>query len=678
VKIEVPHMKEQSIVELEISRTDDPAEFKIGFDVEDSPRELSDPDSYPNDLEMTHRIPSDLHSLHQPTTLTSNDRRKIRRSEQLQMVIKDLIEETSEFYTSEPASRDYDGYDVIEEWGMMTSSDGGIDLHTEGSISSAVQNFIGSLPPRYAFVVESPQEVLSHMRALATIYKNPTKAFVEVTNFDACKTNSCESVPLIQLAFCPNSNGMTNLKLVTIACNHTIGIMEFITGLLVSGGSKILDTNYMLSSKKVMLIKCIINKTGCPLNKIERSIEAYLCATCGVTCDSCHISEIPLSDKIGAVDPLQIPPDSSLSSVAIMETSDHDDNKSDTFSTNDSTPIPFMSFLKPTLNSSHVSTSSEIHLIDEGNLAGKLSLSKKLQRRSFSGPMRRSSLQFDESLSDSNSDGSELTSETSDFFSNLFVTEKITGDKVCIHRAYLKRKSNPIVIKVAIAEGNNWGDDEILDELRREGEVSRKLMHTNVCKLLNVYESPTCVCLAYEFCAKGTLFSVLADAKYSYDYLLLATDIARGMAYLHSKNIIHRDLKPDNIFIDEHNNAKIADFGMSIAHTGEEDLLGETGTYRWMAPEVIRHESYSINSDIYSFGIVLWQLVTRSLYPFSNLDPIEAALAVANKSERPNIPTSVPEYIKRMITACWQEDQLRRPSFSYIVLGLAEYASLLS
>jgi len=678
VKIEVPHMKEQSIVELEISRTDDPAEFKIGFDVEDSPRELSDPDSYPNDLEMTHRIPSDLHSLHQPTTLTSNDRRKIRRSEQLQMVIKDLIEETSEFYTSEPASRDYDGYDVIEEWGMMTSSDGGIDLHTEGSISSAVQNFIGSLPPRYAFVVESPQEVLSHMRALATIYKNPTKAFVEVTNFDACKTNSCESVPLIQLAFCPNSNGMTNLKLVTIACNHTIGIMEFITGLLVSGGSKILDTNYMLSSKKVMLIKCIINKTGCPLNKIERSIEAYLCATCGVTCDSCHISEIPLSDKIGAVDPLQIPPDSSLSSVAIMETSAHDDNKSDTFSTNDSTPIPFMSFLKPTLNSSHVSTSSEIHLIDEGNLAGKLSLSKKLQRRSFSGPMRRSSLQFDESLSDSNSDGSELTSETSDFFSNLFVTEKITGDKVCIHRAYLKRKSNPIVIKVAIAEGNNWGDDEILDELRREGEVSRKLMHTNVCKLLNVYESPTCVCLAYEFCAKGTLFSVLADAKYSYDYLLLATDIARGMAYLHSKNIIHRDLKPDNIFIDEHNNAKIADFGMSIAHTGEEDLLGETGTYRWMAPEVIRHESYSINSDIYSFGIVLWQLVTRSLYPFSNLDPIEAALAVANKSERPNIPTSVPEYIKRMITACWQEDQLRRPSFSYIVLGLAEYASLLS
>jgi len=385
-----------------------------------------------------------------------------------------------------------------------------------------------------------------------------------------------------------------------------------------------------------------------------------------------------LSDKIGAVDPLQIPPDFALSSVAIMETSAHVESKIGDSSVNNLTPIPFMTFLKPRLNPSPISTSFEPNMIDEDNLPAKFSLSKKLERGSFARPMRRTSLSFDESLSDSNSNGSESTNKIHDFFSNIFVTEKISGERVGIHRAYFKEKSNSMVIKIATAEGGNWGEDEILDELRREGEVSRKLIHTNVCKLLNVYQSPTCVCLAYEFCSKGTLFSVLANAKYSYDYFLLATDIARGMAYLHSKNIIHRDLKPDNIFIDQHNNAKIGDFGMSIAHTGEEDLLGETGTYRWMAPEVIRHESYSINSDIYSFGIVLWQLVTRSLYPFSSLDPIEAALSVANKGVRPTIPTSVPEYVRRMITACWQEDQLRRPSFSYIVLGLAEYANLVS
>jgi len=145
------------------------------------------------------------------------------------------------------------------------------------------------------------------------------------------------------------------------------------------------------------------------------------------------------------------------------------------------------------------------------------------------------------------------------------------------------------------------------------------------------------------------------------------------MAYLHSRNVIHRDLKPANILLTEGNRAKIADFGMSVANTGQE-LTAETGTYRWMAPEVIRHESYSSNADVYSFGVVLWQLISREV-PFATLTPVQTAYAVAEGS-RPEIPSSTPEQLRNIILACWDADTERRPSFTYIAMALADYAKM--
>jgi serine/threonine protein kinase len=136
-------------------------------------------------------------------------------------------------------------------------------------------------------------------------------------------------------------------------------------------------------------------------------------------------------------------------------------------------------------------------------------------------------------------------------------------------------------------------------------------------------------CLSYEYCPKGSLTTLLTESE-SYDFLTIAQDISNGMAYLHSMNIIHRDLKPDNIFITQDYRAKVADFGLSITDTGGQDLTGETGTYRWMAPEVIRHEKYSVASDTYSFGILLWQLVTRNPRPFDSMQPVQTAFAVAH------------------------------------------------
>lgn len=110
-------------------------------------------------------------------------------------------------------------------------------------------------------------------------------------------------------------------------------------------------------------------------------------------------------------------------------------------------------------------------------------------------------------------------------------------------------------------------------------------------------------------------------AMYFYAHSLV---IMQGMNYLHLCSIMHRDLKSDNILLDAHNTVKISDFGLScVLEIGSSsDLTAETGTYRWMAPEVIRHEPYSNKADVYSFGVVLWEMIAKD-QPFRGMTPIQ-------------------------------------------------------
>jgi serine/threonine protein kinase len=143
-----------------------------------------------------------------------------------------------------------------------------------------------------------------------------------------------------------------------------------------------------------------------------------------------------------------------------------------------------------------------------------------------------------------------------------------------------------VALKVAMVN-TITGDTSHVDELRREADIAARLSHANICDLVGVAADAECFCLAYDYCEGGSLLSLLTDSSRYYEYLPIALDIANGMAYLHSRNVIHRDLKPSNILLTRDHRAKIADFGMSVANTGQE-LTAETGTYRYMAPEVCR------------------------------------------------------------------------------------------
>ncbi|XP_059277527.1 serine/threonine-protein kinase STY46-like [Lycium ferocissimum] len=155
-----------------------------------------------------------------------------------------------------------------------------------------------------------------------------------------------------------------------------------------------------------------------------------------------------------------------------------------------------------------------------------------------------------------------------------------------------------------------------------------------------------------------------------------AMEIAQGMQYLHEHKpmVIHRDLKPSNIFLDDSLHVRIADFGHArFLNDEDKALTGETGTYVYMAPEVIRSEPYDEKSDVYSFGIILNELVTGA-YPYIGTDfgPSRIALEVAEKGLRPELPEQDEqlEELIQLIRLSWDEDVAVRPSFGVITSNL--------
>ncbi|CAI0407483.1 unnamed protein product, partial [Linum tenue] len=147
-------------------------------------------------------------------------------------------------------------------------------------------------------------------------------------------------------------------------------------------------------------------------------------------------------------------------------------------------------------------------------------------------------------------------------------------------------------------------------------------------------KKPPVYCVITEYLPEGSLRAYLhklEEKSLAMEKLIgFALDIARGMEYIHSRGVIHRDLKPENILIDEDFHLKIADFGIACEEAYCDLLVDDPGTYRWMAPEMIKKKSYGRKVDVYGFGLMLWEMVAGTI-PYEEMNPIQAAFAVVNK-----------------------------------------------
>ncbi|XP_058126307.1 mitogen-activated protein kinase kinase kinase 13-A [Anopheles ziemanni] len=200
----------------------------------------------------------------------------------------------------------------------------------------------------------------------------------------------------------------------------------------------------------------------------------------------------------------------------------------------------------------------------------------------------------------------------------------------------------------------------------------RKLDHENIVKFKGVCTQAPAFCIIMEYCAHGPLHKKLQDSGGIISPQQLVSwsqQIAHGMQYLHSHKIIHRDLKSPNILIGENDVIKISDFGTSREWNEISTKMSFAGTVAWMAPEVIRNEPCNEKVDIWSYGVVLWELLTGEV-PYKNVDSSQIIFGVGNNSLYLPIPTSCPDGFKKLIKQCWNVKPRNRPSFTILLKHL--------
>ncbi|GLT64457.1 hypothetical protein SLA2020_369500 [Shorea laevis] len=215
----------------------------------------------------------------------------------------------------------------------------------------------------------------------------------------------------------------------------------------------------------------------------------------------------------------------------------------------------------------------------------------------------------------------------------------------------------------------------------REVTLLSRLHHQNVIKFVAACRKPPVYCVITEYLSEGSLRAYLHKLERKslplQKLIAIALDIARGMEYIHSQDVIHRDLKPENVLIDQDFHMKIADFGIACEEAYCDSLADDPGTYRWMAPEMIKHKSYGRRVDVYSFGLILWEMVAGTI-PYEDMNPIQAAFAVVNKNLRPAIPENCPPAMRALIEQCWSLHPDKRPEFWQIVKVLEQFESSLA
>lgn len=220
-----------------------------------------------------------------------------------------------------------------------------------------------------------------------------------------------------------------------------------------------------------------------------------------------------------------------------------------------------------------------------------------------------------------------------------------------------------------------------LQAFKNEVAVLRKTRHVNILLFMGCVSKPQ-LAIVTQWCEGSSLYKHLHVLETKFEMLQLidiARQTAQGMDYLHAKLIIHRDLKSNNIFLHDDLTVKIGDFGLATVKTrwsGSHQFQQPTGSILWMAAEVIRMQDpnpYSFQSDVYAFGIVLYELTTGQL-PYTQINNKDQILFMVGRGYlRPNlvnIRSDTPKALKRLLEDCIKFNRDERPLFPQILASL--------
>ncbi|XP_013866020.1 raf-1 proto-oncogene, serine/threonine kinase a isoform X2 [Austrofundulus limnaeus] len=222
---------------------------------------------------------------------------------------------------------------------------------------------------------------------------------------------------------------------------------------------------------------------------------------------------------------------------------------------------------------------------------------------------------------------------------------------------------------------------EQFQAFRNEVAVLRKTRHVNILLFMG-YMTQDNLAIVTQWCEGSSLYKHIHVLETDFKMIQLidiARQTAQGMDYLHAKNIIHRDMKSNNIFLHEGLTVKIGDFGLATVKarwSGSQQVEQPSGSILWMAPEVIRMQDnnpYSFQSDVYSYGVVLYELMTGEL-PYSQIANRDQIIFMVGRCylspDLSKLYKSCPKAMKRLVADCIKKSKDERPLFPQILSSI--------
>lgn len=233
-----------------------------------------------------------------------------------------------------------------------------------------------------------------------------------------------------------------------------------------------------------------------------------------------------------------------------------------------------------------------------------------------------------------------------------------------VYRADDLKLGQPVALK--FLPDHLLSDGPALARFHREVRVARQVSHRNVCRVYDIGEIDGRHFLSMEFIKGEELSSLLRRiGRLPEDKAVqIARQISAGLAAAHDVGVLHRDLKPSNVMIDEHGNARITDFGLAGLAEEFRDDESHAGTPAYMAPEQLNGQTVTVRSDIYSLGLVLYEVFTgRRAFEAASLNEL---IKLRRSDATPTTPTSIVKdldpLIEKIIDRCLQKDPEQRPS----------------
>lgn len=215
------------------------------------------------------------------------------------------------------------------------------------------------------------------------------------------------------------------------------------------------------------------------------------------------------------------------------------------------------------------------------------------------------------------------------------------------------------------------------EALLEEIATLARLRHPNTLLLLGVVFDEGVQSMVSEFCAQGALYEHLAgcsEPRLSWaEKRRVACEVAAGMMYLHTQGVVHRDLKSQNVLLTEALTAKVADFGLSRIASHTATTMTGVGTIAWTAPEVLLQERQGFPCDVWSFGVICWELLQEDV-PYGDIAPGAVVLGVVQRKlalPLDRIPVDAPPVLALCVTRCQQFDPAARPDFALVHSMLA-------